>query len=139
MYPLTYNLRGIPFGNPQCSLQYGLEMSLHRMSHQMSTIRRCHRKISHPYSYGLPTASTKQWCIADCNPDTPCMKNSSSHNSCHRLRLCNQYDEAGSLICTRRCSDVTCCNGIDMPPHGPLCANMMLSIKLEVHNVSLHY
>jgi len=32
----------------------------------------------------------------------------------------NQYDAAGALACARRRSDVTRCNGIDVPPYGPL-------------------
>jgi len=47
----------------------------------------------------------------------------------------NQYDAAGALACTRRLSDVTRCNGIDVSPYGPLCANMTSAVKPEVHNV----
>ena len=44
----------------------------------------------------------------------------------------NQDDAAGTLACARRHNDVTRCNGIDMPPYGPLCANMTSFIKPEV-------
>jgi len=41
----------------------------------------------------------------------------------------NQCDAAGALAYVRRRSDVTRCDGIDMPPDGPLCANMKSSIS----------
>jgi len=48
----------------------------------------------------------------------------------------NQYDAAGALDCARRRNDVTRCNAIDMPPYGPLCANLTSSAQPEVHIVS---
>ena len=49
-----------------------------------------------------------------------------------------RHDAAGVLACARRRNDVTCCNGIDVPQHGPwgLCSSMTSSIKPEVRNVS---
>ena len=48
----------------------------------------------------------------------------------------NQCDATGALACARRRNDVTCSNGIGMPPYSPLCANMTSSIKPEVRNAS---
>ena len=39
----------------------------------------------------------------------------------------NQYEAAGMLACARRRNDATRCNGINMFPFGPLCANITSS------------
>ena len=41
----------------------------------------------------------------------------------HTAHERNQYDAAGVSVCGQRRNDVTRCNGIDMPPYGPLCGN----------------
>jgi len=47
---------------------------------------------------------------------------------CVRTRR-NRYDTARALASARRRNDVSRCNGIDMPPYGPLCASTTSSTK----------
>ena len=54
-----------------------------------------------------------------------------------RIR-CSRYDAAGASASARQHNDVTRCNGIDVPPYGPLCAIMASFVKPEVHNASQH-
>jgi len=51
-------------------------------------------------------------------------------------QLSSRTRRGGALACARRRNDVTRCNGTDVTPYGPLCANITSSIKPEVHNIS---
>jgi len=48
------------------------------------------------------------------------------------------YGRAGALACAPRRNDVTRCNGIAMPPCGPLCANITSTTTPKVGYIAYH-
>ena len=83
----------------------------------------------------IPTKRCVEY-IADSAPGTHCMTNSvqSRRQPSSKTRR-NRYDAAGALACARRCSDVTRCSVIDMPPLRHIMCTMTLPIRTDMHNV----
>jgi len=81
------------------------------------------------------TTQTRQWCIVGFAPGTRCTMDPSIVSAPaiqSSSTRCNQYDAARVLSCTRKCNDSTRCNGIDMPPYGPLGNYVQIWHKYEV-------